>query len=197
MMQNIFSVLWALLVATAISACGGSSDSSGTSGNGGGTTATYTYPADGKTYPIGELDGKIWMLRNFDYVYRDGVESVDVSIPANPVFNRPAVPSIGRAYPHATAVSLAPAGWRLPSLDDWRSLHTRYGTALLKGGSSGFELDNSVTSCDIRGCVGGFGAHMASSSATTSVIIQNDGTLHDGNRHPDTLFLMVRYVRDR
>jgi uncharacterized protein (TIGR02145 family) len=107
-------------------------------------SVSYLYfvdPRDQKAYittPVGNL---LWMAQNLDWNTGDSNSFLYGNSSANEV-------PYGRLYTQTGANEQVPAGWRIPTADDWNALFTAYGTyqngdylvpALMAGGSSGFN----------------------------------------------------------
>ncbi|MDR2592525.1 MAG: fibrobacter succinogenes major paralogous domain-containing protein [Chitinispirillales bacterium] len=81
-----------------------------------GCSGTFTDGRDGQVYRTAKMpDGKIWMAQNLNYkpesgnswCYRD---------------NESMGGKYGRLYDWDTAISVAPAGWHLPTREEWEGL---------------------------------------------------------------------------
>lgn len=103
------------------------------------TANRFKDPRDEQIYPALQLlDGKIWMTRNLnynssqaDYCYADLSSNCD---------------TYGKLYSGMISLSICPAGWHLPSIDEWENLAKAYGgwsmayKPWIKNGSSGLDL---------------------------------------------------------
>ncbi|HTF04953.1 MAG TPA: FISUMP domain-containing protein, partial [Bacteroidia bacterium] len=93
-------------------------------------------PKDQKVYPIVVINNQTWLAQNYDY-----------NDPTGSCFynNDPSYEALyGRLYTLQSAQNNTPAGWRLPTDDDWTALADFYGAnaynELIAGGSSGLNL---------------------------------------------------------
>jgi len=91
-------------------------------------------------YRTDKIGNKVWMLENFNYDV-GGSKCYD---------NNPANCELyGRLYDWATASTLCPSGWRLPSSGDWDSLFVAIGGAFTAGtklkATSGWKDDGNGT----------------------------------------------------
>jgi uncharacterized protein (TIGR02145 family) len=97
----------------------------------------YVEDPGGHVYQIALIGDTFWMMDNYryttpsgSYAYQDDPHLVE---------------TYGRLYDLAAAQANAPAGWQLPSADDWSALVTAFGgkndayTALMARGRSGFD----------------------------------------------------------
>jgi uncharacterized protein (TIGR02145 family) len=157
-------------------------------------------PRDGKTYPVVQIGSKIWMAANLDY------KSASGSAPyANNSANEA---TYGRLYTLDAASNNIPAGWRLPSQNDWDDLVQNYSdagaayTALIAGGASGFDAQlggltqgGSSSNMAVVGYYwtatpesgsSNYYAQFSSRSATVSTVAYL----------PNANMLSVRYVKD-
>ena len=79
-------------------------------GGGEQAVSTFTDKRDGKVYRIVEIGGAVWMAENLNYAaegskcYKDSAEYCA---------------KYGRLYNWKTAIKACPAGYRLPSDDEW------------------------------------------------------------------------------
>lgn len=108
----------------------------------------FTDTRDGRTYATINIGGQCWLAENFKYASASSV-----------IYNNDAanLNTYGRLYNWNDALSVAPAGWRLPTDNDWIQLEqylgmtstaayqigyrgTDQGTKMKVGGSSAFNL---------------------------------------------------------
>ncbi len=166
-----------------------------------GISDSFVDPRDGKVYPIAELDGKIWMLKNFEYEHEDGVKSVKPVVPRMDydeggnlvILNEE--PAVGRAYTFEGAEEAAPEGWRLPSRAEWESLFNRYGQDLLKkDGETKFNIIHGPFASCNQVCTAGDAFYWA--DGQHNVALTKDRLIAGRFQLSDNWFFVVRYVRD-
>lgn len=100
------------------------------------------------TYQTVQLDdGNIWLAENFNYFLNDNVCQTYEGCGDEAEADRK--DGVGLYYDwHAFApnLGLVPAGWHLPTVDEWKALVTAYGGTgvaykhLVEGGSSGLNM---------------------------------------------------------
>ena len=73
---------------------------------------TLVDPRDGQTYKTIRLGNTVWMQENLNFAADSSIEFV-----GEIDFEKP-----GRFYTHSAALTACPAGWHLPSADDFNSL---------------------------------------------------------------------------
>lgn len=118
---------------------------------------TWKDPRDGNVYPLLQLAGKTWMGRNFSYLPPNDPEARIYEDDALTYLEQ-----YGVLYSWKAAKRLCPKGWRLPTLEEWKTLCKELGgysllvdydadewkdtgnkdrayKALVAGGKSGFE----------------------------------------------------------
>jgi uncharacterized protein (TIGR02145 family) len=119
-----------LFIALLFMACGNSNISQ--------SKGTFTDPRDGKTYKTVIIGDQTWMAENLAYkansdcrAYNDDTNNVA---------------TCGYLYDWETAKKVAPAGWHLPTKEEWEKLYKYLGgdkkvhNAIKKGGISGFNV---------------------------------------------------------
>jgi uncharacterized protein (TIGR02145 family) len=94
---------------------------------------TFTDPRDSKVYPVIVIGKQTWMAKNLNY-----------EVPGSWCNNCDAY---GRMYDWQTAKAVAPAGWHLPTVDEWNELVTTLGGLNVAGGKmksvTGWKSPNS------------------------------------------------------
>jgi uncharacterized protein (TIGR02145 family) len=75
---------------------------------------TLTDGRDGKKYKTTTIGGKTWMAENLNYQTASGSWCYDDSPDSCAKY--------GRLYDWATAMTVCPTGWHLPSEEEWRTL---------------------------------------------------------------------------
>ena len=91
----------------------------------------FTDTRDGKKYPIAEINGKTWMMKNFSYDYKNNDASIKAAThftdrDGNPTRINKEYPILGRVYNLQAALEIAPTGWRLPTQEEWKKLRDYY-----------------------------------------------------------------------
>ena len=99
---------------------------------------TFTDPRDGKTYKTVKIGDQEWMAENLDYETKEGSWCYDD--------NSSNCEKYGRLYDWLTAKTVIPAGWHLPSKEEWEKLLNTVGgseattySKIIQGGPSGFS----------------------------------------------------------
>jgi uncharacterized protein (TIGR02145 family) len=112
-------------------------------------TGTFTDKRDSKTYKTVKIGNQTWMAENLAYYNTDGCWAYEN--------NNSNLAKYGYLYNWETAKNVCPAGWHLPTKEEFEAFLTSIGgsgpqsySALIASGSSGF----SVT---FGGCRGGNG----------------------------------------
>lgn len=82
--------------------------------------ATFKDSRDGQVYPIKKYGNQVWMTMNLNF-NQSGSKFYENN-PGNAA-------TYGRLYTWDQAIAAVPAGWRLPTRDEWRSLVTFLGGA--------------------------------------------------------------------
>ena len=165
-----------------------------------GTTQEYTVTVtidkefvdsrDGKKYPIAKMGNQVWMLKNFEYVYEDGVKSIVAKAPkGNETF--------GRAYTQEGAREAAPTGWRLPTIAEWQALYKNYDKELMTGGNTGFNVVNGkFGSCSSSTSCNGGQMHFWTHAACRGIVITDKQISRPQHTSCRGYFFVVRYVKD-
>jgi uncharacterized protein (TIGR02145 family) len=100
-------------------------------------TSTFTDTRDGKTYKTVKIGNQVWMAENLAFKTDSG---------SWPEVDTGYVTKYGYLYNRETAKNVCPAGWHLPSKDEFETLINNPGDYfeaayryLIPGGSSGFS----------------------------------------------------------
>lgn len=103
-------------------------------------TGTFTDKRDGKVYKTVRIGNQWVMAENLAYKPTKGAHWAYKNDTSN-------VELLGYLYDWETATKVAPEGWHLPTIEEWKKLYNFLGgnpekvrTALSRGGSSGFNL---------------------------------------------------------
>ncbi len=87
---------------------------------------SFTDPRDGKVYKTVKIGNQVWMAENLNYDAGNGSWCYDK--------NSSNCDKYGRLYDWETAKRVAPAGWHLPSDEEWITLMTYLGGKNVAGG---------------------------------------------------------------
>ena len=74
----------------------------------------FTDPRDNETYRVVKIGAQVWMAENFRFASRDSF-SINDNDENDSVY--------GRLYTWEEAMEIAPEGWHLPTIDDWKRLN--------------------------------------------------------------------------
>ena len=170
----------------------------------------FTDPRDGQQYKTVQLrDGKTWLAENFNFDTGEGCSFYD-NDPENGK-------KYGRLYTWEAAKKAAPAGWHLPSDEEWSSMINLYGgfskdeshqenstfQSLVSGGDSGFaatfggerDHNNAFDFIDIFGTYWGATKSPMNTVWTFRFVpVTNKVYRHDANT--DMYALSCRYIKD-
>jgi uncharacterized protein (TIGR02145 family) len=119
--------------------------------------ASFTDARDSKVYPVVVIGTQTWMAKNLNY---------EAAGAGSWCYN---CAEYGRLYDWATAKTVAPAGWHLPSAEEWELLVTTLGGLPVAGGkmksATGWSAPNSGAS------------NSSCFSALPGAYMKNDGNL--------------------
>ncbi len=88
--------------------------------------STFTDARDGQSYTYRKIGTLVWMTQNLNYNTPNSWEYAN-----NPANGK----TFGRLYSWSAAVAAAPAGWHLPTDQEWTALTTTLGGEKLAGGT--------------------------------------------------------------
>lgn len=83
---------------------------------------TFTDPRDEQKYAIVQIDSLFWFSENLNFKSKNSVSFQDSLIKSG---------QWGRLYSKQDAINACPFGWRLPNLNDWKSINQKNIFALL------------------------------------------------------------------
>jgi len=112
------------------------------------TKGTFEDPRDGKVYKTIRIGSQLWFAENLAYVSENGCWAYNN--------DENHVVKYGRLYTYETALKACPAGWHLPSKDEFESL-VRY------AGNSGIHAYNELIPTGTTGFKGVFGGFYSTS----------------------------------
>ncbi|MDR2578805.1 MAG: fibrobacter succinogenes major paralogous domain-containing protein [Chitinispirillales bacterium] len=108
MSRRLFCVFFGVVIsALGLAGCGGGNNQGGGDGN------TFTDPRDNQTYRTVRVGNLTWMAQNLNF------QTSNSWCYDNDESN---CQKYGRLYDWNTALTACPAGWRLPTNDDWDNL---------------------------------------------------------------------------
>lgn len=87
---------------------------------------TFTDSRDGKTYKTVKIGTQTWFAENLAYKANSGCRA--------PEYNQSNVAIYGYLYDWKTAMAVCPAGWHLPTVDEWTILMNYLGGEFVAGG---------------------------------------------------------------
>lgn len=109
--------------------------------------STFEDTRDNQTYKIARMrDENLWFVDNLNFNIHGSIEA-----PATPRYNRHPTynaKTYGRLYDWSMARRLAPDGWRLPTVTDWKNLFACYDKSPAKLQSDGFCLQYGCIYCN-------------------------------------------------
>lgn len=73
----------------------------------------------GHSYPSKDFNGKLWMTKNLSETVDSTGQSITYYIPNNDTSK---INDYGLLYDYETACKVCPAGWHLPTADEWNEL---------------------------------------------------------------------------
>jgi uncharacterized protein (TIGR02145 family) len=130
---------------------------------------TFTDTRDGQTYRTVKIGNQTWMAQNLNYQPKIGNSWCYGDDKSNNFWryynDNPKCDEYGRLYDWETALTVCPAGWKLPDTADWRTLVTTAGgkkTAgkLLKSKSGWNENGNGTDNYGFLALPSGYRHHM-------------------------------------
>ena len=140
----------------------------------------FVDPRDNREYPIALINGKWWMTENLAFMESGSVYYNNYSPNA----------SFGQLYP-ANALSMVapPAGWQVPSLEDWTGLDTN-AIAAFDGQLGGWSVGGQFNGLTQQGYywVNGGGTYAQYSGPSSPIVT--------GGSVTSTMLMSIRYVRD-
>lgn len=155
----------------------------------------FVDPRDNQTYPIALINNKYWMTRNLNYA--DPGSSIYNDMASNAAI-------YGRLYPSTCASVLAPpAGWHVPSLEDWTALFASFGSpaaayaALMGTGAGAFaaQLGGKYASGQYANLLV-TGYYQVAGNPTFASINSGSQSVATAGSLPTSAGLSLRYVRD-
>jgi len=148
------------------------------------TGSTLTDSRDGQIYGVVVISSKTWMAKNLNY-----------NAPGSKFYNSD---KYGRLYNWATANSVCPTGWHLPTKVEWesligRNLKSSTDFAALLGGGYSYDGDDFLS----VGYLGIWwtGTQYNNSSAYTVYVNNDDNEVEINNDFKNDLY-SVRCVKD-
>ncbi|MCD6333406.1 MAG: hypothetical protein J7L89_09045 [Bacteroidales bacterium] len=100
------------------------------------STGSFADPRDSQIYQWVKINNQVWMAENLNFVTGTGSYCYNDN-PAN-------CTTYGRLYNWTTAASVCPAGWHLPTQDEWITLETALGFSGLDLTSDQWKTDGLI-----------------------------------------------------
>jgi uncharacterized protein (TIGR02145 family) len=97
--------------------------------NGGGPN-TFTDPRDGQTYNTIDIGSQTWMAENLNYTTTNSWWYADITANGD---------VYGRLYTWDAALTACPAGWHLPTDDEWKTLEMALGMSQSQADDDGWR----------------------------------------------------------
>jgi uncharacterized protein (TIGR02145 family) len=131
-------------------------------------TGTFTDTRDGQTYKTVTIGTQTWMAENMNYKtdrYWSYGDATDFNISWCYNNDTSYCDKYGRLYDWETALTVCPAGWKLPDTADWRTLITTVGGKeiagkLLKSKSGWNENSNGTDNYGFSALPSGYRAYI-------------------------------------
>lgn len=132
----------------------------------------YEDPRDGHVYKTVDIDGQLWMAQNINYATENSFCYEGDELNCD---------SLGRLYGLSAIDSVCPAGWKIPSKADWKTL--LYSAAKVSGGEVklGYVL-KSITAWEKHEGIDALGFNMLPTGEKYRMQNGNDGYVGLGMR---------------